>query len=208
MRRPEEERELLKLTRRYVTTDRRYLKLGGALLGMSGRERAKFMRKLGKAAHEIAPRELGLLLDRGWRESGTAAWLIAVAGRTEFRERLGELLLASKWPYAGQAYCVALATFGTSSDADLLVAYLDRYLPCPDLDYDQTAALGALLLLDAKVGTDHAARFLAPDGLWQQWTGGPPGKDRDDPDEYREFMGLLCAFADETAKHGRARARS
>ncbi|MEU6905469.1 DUF6000 family protein [Streptomyces coeruleorubidus] len=75
---------------------------------MSGRERVEFMRKLSEAAHEIAPRELGLLLDRGWRESGTATWLIAVAGRTEFRERLGELLLAGKWPYAGQAYCVAL----------------------------------------------------------------------------------------------------
>ncbi|WP_428837172.1 DUF6000 family protein [Streptomyces coeruleofuscus] len=33
--------------------------------------------------------------------------LIAVAGRIEFRERLGEPLLASNWPYAGQAYCVA-----------------------------------------------------------------------------------------------------
>ncbi len=200
MRRTDEERELLKLIRRYVTPDRRYLKLGGALLYMSGRDRAKFTRKLGKAASEIGPRELGMLLDRGWRESLTAAWFIAVAGRTEFRERLGELLLASKGPYAGQAYCVALATFGTSADAELLVAYLDRYLPRLDLYYDQTAALGALLLLDAKAGTDHAARFLAPDGLWQQWIDGPPSKDRDDPDEYREFIGMLCAFAEESAK--------
>ncbi len=207
MRLTAEEFELLKLTRRYVTTDRRYLKLGGFLLGMSGRDRAKFMRKLGKAAYRIAPRELDLLLDRGWRESGTAAWLIAVAGRTEFRERLGELLLASKWPYAGQAYCIALASFGTSADADLLVAYLDRYLPRPDLVYDQTDALGALLLLDAKAGTDHAARFLAPDGLWQQWTAQSPRKDPADPDEYREFIELLCAFADESAQHRPIRRR-
>ncbi|WP_443033043.1 DUF6000 family protein [Streptomyces sp. DH10] len=32
-------------------------------------------------------------LDRGRRESGTAAWLLAVACRTEFRERLGEVFL-------------------------------------------------------------------------------------------------------------------
>ncbi|NEA64540.1 DUF6000 family protein [Streptomyces sp. SID12488] len=201
MRCTREEYEIFKLTRRYVTRDRRYLKLGGALLGMSGRDRAKFIRKLGKAAGEISPRELGVLLDRGWRERGTAAWLIAVAGRTEFRERLGELLLASAGPFAGQDYCVALATFGTSADADLLVAYLDRYLPRLDLYYDQTAALGALLLLDAKLRTDNAARFLVPGGLWQQWIDGPPSKERDDPDEYREFIGMLCAFTDEAAKH-------
>ncbi|WP_405822164.1 DUF6000 family protein [Streptomyces sp. NBC_01390] len=204
MRWTREEYEMLKLTRRYVTRDRRYLKLGGALLGMGGRDRAKFMRTLGKAAGEISPRELGVLLDRGWRERGTAAWLIAVAGRTEFRERLGELLLASAGPFAGQDYCVALATFGTSADADLLVAYLDRYLPRLDLYYDQTAALGALLLLDAKLGTDRTARFLVPGGLWQQWIDGPASKARDhpeDPDEYRESIGMLCAFADEAAKH-------
>ncbi|MFE0730563.1 DUF6000 family protein [Streptomyces antibioticus] len=201
MRHTDEEDERLRLIRRYVTPDRRYLKVGGVLLGMSGRDRARFMKKLGKAAGEISPRELGTLLDGGWRERKTAAWLIAVAGRTEFRERLGELLLASEGPYAGQAYCVALATFGTSADADLLVAYLDRYLPRPDLYYDQTAALGALLLLDAKVGTDRTARFLAPGGLWQQWIDGPPSKERDDPDTYREFIGMLSAFADEAAKH-------
>ncbi|MGW1210450.1 DUF6000 family protein [Streptomyces sp. NPDC002499] len=201
MRQTAEEAELFRLTRRYVTPGRRYLKLGGALLFLSRRDRAKFTRKLGKDAGKITPRELRLLLDWGWRESKTAAWLIAVAGRTEFRERLGEVLLASKGPYAGQAYCVALATFGTAADADLLVAYLDHYLRRPDLDYDQTDALGALLLLDAKLGTDHAARFLAPDGLWQQWITGPPAKDLDYPAEYREFIGQLCVFADESAKH-------
>lgn len=201
MRRPNEEEEPLKLIRRYVTPDRRYLKLGGSLLGMSGRDRTKFLRKLGQAAGEISPRELDTLLDRGWRERKTAAWLVAVAGRSEFRDRLGELLLASEGPYAGQAYCVALAVFGTRADADLLVAYLDRYLRRPDLYYDQTAALGALLLLDAKLGADHAARFLAPDGLWQHWIDGPPSKDREAPDSYGEFIGELCAFADEAAEH-------
>ncbi|WP_344390074.1 DUF6000 family protein [Streptomyces vastus] len=53
MRRTDDEHELLKLIRRYVRTDRRYLKLGGALLGMSGRGRTRFLRKLGKAANEI-----------------------------------------------------------------------------------------------------------------------------------------------------------
>ncbi|MFD8418915.1 DUF6000 family protein [Streptomyces sp. NPDC059466] len=201
MRRADEEEESLKLIRRYVTPDRRYLKLGGSLLGMSGRDRTNFLRKLGRAAGEISPRELDTLLDGGWRERKTAAWLVAVAGRSAFRDRLGEFLLASEGPYAGQAYCVALAIFGTRADADFLVAYLDRYLRHPDLCYDQTAALGALLLLDAKLGADNTARFLAPHGLWQQWIDGPPSKDREAPGSYRQFIGDLCAFADEAAEH-------
>lgn len=201
MRPTDEEAELLELIRRYVTPDHRYRKLGGALLGMGARDRAEFTVRLGKAAGEIGSPELNMLLSGGWRECRTAAWLVAVAGRTEFRERLGELLLASAGPYAGQAYCVALATFGTAADADLLVAYLDHYLPRPDLYYDQTAALGALLLLDTKAGTGHAARFLAPDGLWQRWIEGPPIKDRDAPGVYREFIGDLCAFAEASATH-------
>ncbi|MFD5448749.1 DUF6000 family protein [Streptomyces sp. NPDC003470] len=187
--------------RRYVTPGRRYLKLGGSLFGMGERERARFARQLGEAADEIGDQELDLLFDGGWRERKTAAWLVAVAGRTGFRERLGVLLLASEGPYAGQAYCVALAAFGTPADADLLVAYLDRYLRRPDLHYDQTAALGALMLLDAGLGADRAAPFLAPGGLWHRWLAGPPGKDPGTPDDFRDFIGRLRAFAAESAAH-------
>ncbi|MGY1455585.1 DUF6000 family protein [Streptomyces sp. SS8] len=49
--------------------------------------------------------ELTTPLACGWRERRTTAWLIAVSRRTGFRERPGELLLASKtcwwaWPAA------------------------------------------------------------------------------------------------------------
>ncbi|WP_308190575.1 DUF6000 family protein [Streptomyces sp. HPF1205] len=162
-----DEAEQLQVIRRYVTAGRRYLKLGGGLLARDGRERSRFARNLGEDAGRITPRELDILLDGGWRERKTAAWLIAVAGRSGFRDRLGELLLASEGPYAGMAYCVALATFGTSADAGLLAAYLDRYLARFDLDYDQGPAIGALLLIDARLSADNAARFLTPGGPWQ-----------------------------------------
>ncbi|MFH8616215.1 DUF6000 family protein [Streptomyces sp. NPDC017979] len=206
MRRTWDDPELLALIRRYVTPGRRYLKLGGSLLRMSRRERAEFTKKLGRAAGDITSSELTILLEAGWRERKTAAWLVAVAHKDEFRERLGELLLASEGPYAGQAYCVALATFGTPADADLLVAYLDRYLRRPDLYYDQIVAIGALLHLDTELGTDHASRFLAPDGLWRQWIEGPPSKEHlDDPDDYDEFIGDLCVLVDESSRHCAAR---
>lgn len=203
MRRDHEDPELLGLVRRYVTPDRRYLKLGGSLLRMTEDQRSTFTQKLGEAAGEITTRELRVLLEGGgWRERKTAAWLIAVAGRTDFRERLGELLLASEGPYAGQAYCVALVTFGTTADAELLAAYLERYLRRPDLYYDQTRAIGALLLLDTKLGARQAVRFLAPGGLWQQWIDGPPSKNFDTtPDNYRAFIGQLCDFVKASARH-------
>ncbi|MQS16116.1 hypothetical protein F7Q99_28735 [Streptomyces kaniharaensis] len=208
MRYAHEDAELADLIRRYVTPDRRYLRLGGSLLRVTGSERTKVARELGEAAGKITPRELTILLEGGWRERKPAAWLIAVARRTEFREHLGELLLDSEVCYAGIAYCVALATFGTPADAGLLTAYLDRYLRRPDLYYDQTAAMGALLNLDTKLGADRAARFLAPDGLWHQWIDGPPRKEyHGTPESSRKIISQFCDFADESSEHCTAKER-
>ncbi|WP_392958833.1 DUF6000 family protein [Streptomyces sp. LN245] len=191
--------ELMGLIRRFVTPGRRYLRLGGSSLRLSGPERELFVRELVQAAREITPAELGILFEGGWRERKTASWLVVVAGRAEFRSRIGELLLASGEPYAGAAYCVTLATFGDSADADLVCRYLDRYLLRPDLGYDQGLALGTLLHLDAALGTERASRYLATGGLWQQWTDATPGLVRE-PQEYRQFVDQLCSFADECAE--------
>ncbi|MFE3206428.1 DUF6000 family protein [Embleya sp. NPDC059237] len=191
----EDDPELVDVVRRYMGVDHHHLRLGGHLLRLDGPERAQFAQELAVVADEITPRELGVLLEAGWRERKNAAWLIAIAGRTEFRDRLGELLLASKMPFAGQGYCVALASFGTSADADLLTAYLDRYLQRPDLDYDQAFVLGALLHLDGSRATDRAARFIAPGGLWEQWN----GNHSYNSDDYRSIVERWCSLAAESS---------
>lgn len=191
--------ELMGLARRFVTPGRRYLRLGGNVLRLQGPERELFVRELVRAAREITPAELGILFEGGWRECKTASWLVAVAGRTEFRSRIGELLLAGGGPYAGAAYCVTLATFGESADADLLCSYLDRYLLRPDLAYDQNTALGTLLHLDAALGTERASHYLAAGGLWQQWSEATPRPARD-PQGFRQFVDQLCSFACECAE--------
>ncbi|MFC9266822.1 DUF6000 family protein [Streptomyces zhihengii] len=202
MRHAHEDPELHAVVRRFVTPGRRYLKLGGPLARMTEPERDTFVRELGEDAAAITPRELTLLLEGGWRERKTAAWFIAVARRREFRGLLGEMLLASEVGYAGTAYCVTLATFATTADADLLAAYLDHYLRRPDLYYDQPAALGALLHVDERLGTEQAARFTAPGGLWPQWIDGPPHKEHHTtPGNYRGAVGELCAFVDESAQY-------
>ncbi|MFE2011327.1 DUF6000 family protein [Streptomyces sp. NPDC059491] len=125
-----------------------------------------------------------MLFEGGRREHRTASWLVAVAGRTEFRSRIGELLLASGGPYGG-SYCITVATFGTSADADLVCSYLDRYLPQPDLVWDQTS--------------ERASRYLAAGGLWQQWTDATSNMVRD-PQDYRQVVDRLCSFACECAE--------
>ncbi|MFB7672843.1 DUF6000 family protein [Kitasatospora purpeofusca] len=198
MRYPHTDPELMDLVRRFVTPGRRYLRLGGSSLRLSGPERELFMRELAQAAAEITPAELGILFEGGWRERKTASWLVAVAGRTEFRSPIGELLLASGGHYSG-SYCITLATFGTSADADLICRYLDRYLPRPELIWDQTFALSTLLHLDAVLGAERASRYLAPGGLWQQWTDATSNPVRD-PQEYRQIVEQVCSFASECAE--------
>ncbi|MET8748018.1 DUF6000 family protein [Streptomyces sp. NPDC004728] len=190
--------ELRELGRRFVAPGRRYTRLGGSLLRLSGPERELFVRELVQAAGEITPAELGILFEGGWRECRTASWLVAVAGRAEFRGRIGELLLAGGGPYQG-AFCIALAAFGTNADADLVCRYLDRYLPQPDLVWDQTAVLSTLLHLDAVLGTERAAPYLAAGGLWQQWVDATPNVVRD-PQEYRQVVDQLCSFVSECAE--------
>ncbi|MCX4654922.1 DUF6000 family protein [Streptomyces microflavus] len=146
----------------------------------------------------ITDAELEALLGYEWRSRLTAAWLIGVGRRAPFRERIGGLLMASEFCFSSSAYCLALARFGTHADAEILTAYLDRYLPRTDLRYDQPAALGALLRLDAQLDTHHATRFTQPDGLWDQWVNAPThlhDHPAYTPAELRRWTDLQCDFA-------------
>jgi hypothetical protein len=158
----------------------------------------RFARHIVDDAATSTDAELEALLGYEWRSRLTAACLIGAGRRTAFRERLGDLLLASEFCYSGRGYCFALARFGTHADAEILTAYLDHYLPRTDLRYDQPAALGALLRLDTRLGTHHADRFTEPDGLWDRWVRALAHL-CDDPaytaEEQRRSTDLYCDFA-------------
>lgn len=191
--------ELTAAVRRFVvgtTPPGRYLELlHGNVMRLRGADRARFMHALGGDARHITDGELGMLLDSEWRARLTAAWLIGLDRRTHFRGRLGEALLDSQHVYAGQGYCLALARFETTADADLLCAYLNRYLPRADCDYDQDWAIGALLHLDERLTENRAARFLAPGGPWQH-----SAMSKRDPAEQHRMVSRLCAFASECTR--------
>ncbi|MEU4170780.1 DUF6000 family protein [Streptomyces sp. NPDC026665] len=189
---------------RYVTrkdSDRpRYMDLASTRVLRPGWPHAEHhARQVIEDAAAITDAELNALLGYEWRSRLTAAWLIGVARRTSFRERIGDLLLESEVCYAGTAYCFALARFGTPADAEIISAYLERYLPRTDLYYNQPSALGALLRLDAHLGTHHVTRFIEPDGLWDQWVQvrvRPEDRSPYAPAEQRRWTDLKCDFAD------------
>jgi len=190
--------ELTAAIHQYVTPGGRYLKLlHGNFVTMDKAERTPFLRQLSRSARQASDHGLATLLDSEWRSRLTASWLIGLGRREQFRDRIGELLLASELTYAGQGYCVALACFATVADAELLAAYLDTYLPQLDKRYDQDWALGALLHVDQQLGTKHAARFLGGDGPWQRWNRTPKT-----PAELHEWIDQLCSVADECMRTG------
>ncbi|SNS75869.1 DUF6000 family protein [Actinomadura mexicana] len=196
--------ESLALVRRYVvwgsgrSGTRRYMRLLGVNPLREDRpDREAFNAALAEDARQIADDDLSLLLELEWRARLTAAWLIGLDRRTWFRRRLGDLLLDSELVHAGKSYCFALARFGESKDADILVAYLDRYLPRADCHYDQLWAIGALLHLDDRFGSGHAERFLAPDGLWHR-----SAFAQIEPDMGKRAIKALCDFADQIMQTG------
>ncbi|MFF6786294.1 DUF6000 family protein [Streptomyces sp. NPDC012510] len=177
----------------------RYGELGnGRFLRFEGATRRRFLHPMLADAASITDADLNSLLSYGWRPRLTAAWLIGVSRRTSYRERIGELLLDSEVAFAGGGYCFALARFGAHEDAAILTAYLHRYLPRTDLRYDQPVALGALLRLDSRLGTAHAAPFTASGGLYHRWVEAVVHEtDRAAyaPDRERETMDQFCDFA-------------
>jgi hypothetical protein len=192
--------EIQALYRRYCLPARRYLKLGGAVLHMPPEEYEPFVHALAADAKAVTDVELTILFEGSWRERRTAAWLAAVSRRDHFRARLGALLLESEVCCAGRAYCAALASFGTAGDADLLAAYLDRYLRRPDLVYDQPTAMGALAYTDSVSHSDRAGRFLQEGGLWQQWFQDAPHMRGDGGiSTFLSGIRLTCAVIDECA---------
>jgi Family of unknown function (DUF6000) len=187
------------LIMRATLAEHRKLLHGNFQLMLPPPERATFLQRLVEDAEKITDDELGGLLDGDWRSRITAAWLAGANRRGQFRERVGELLLASQLVFAGQGYCFALARFGTTADAEILTAYLTRYLPQLSLSYDQAWAMGALQYLDARLDTYYAAEFTWPGGLWEQWA----TPDRAGLLGSKERFGTLCALVEEAVRASR-----
>lgn len=72
---------------RYVAGEQRYLELlGGGFLDFEEEERASFVASLQADSLQASHQEIGALFGYEWRARLTAAWLVGVAKRVEWRE--------------------------------------------------------------------------------------------------------------------------
>lgn len=117
--------------------------------------------------HQITPDVVErLLTEFNWRPRLTGAFFAALKRYTSFEDHLGRLLLRSDLCFAGKYYCVALAEFNTPQGLTYLKKYLEYYLTRPELDYDQSDAMGALAYLDTINHTKQFNTFLP---LWNSY---------------------------------------
>jgi hypothetical protein len=120
--------EVAEVARRYVMPGHRYMYLvAGNLRGLAEPALREFGQRLAQDAREVTDDELRLLFKGWWRERLTGAWLAGMDYRVQLRPLIADLLLADELVSAGQGYCFALARFGSAEDAEILVAYLERY---------------------------------------------------------------------------------
>lgn len=150
-----------------------YLKiLGGNYASgvIAGQEREMFNVNVRSALKSITPDIASRLIGDSWREAITGSWFAGLKPLVECREQIGEMLLASKFCYAGQGHAFAMACFADDASIDYLKQYLDTYLRRVDCYYDQNWAMPALMWIDQQRATSHSEEFLAPGGLWEHFT--------------------------------------
>lgn len=172
--------------------------LHGGFTGLQGIERKRFVSELNEACSLIKDSVIEkLLLSNNWRERIMGGWYAGLKLRDQFGPQIGELLVESDRVYAGQGYCFALGRFADETSVDYLVRYLDKYLVQLECFYDQDWAIAALMWVDERRGTNHSARYLAPNGLWESFVKNKPQWSLDySLSQYASIMGFCAEHFD------------
>lgn len=130
----------------------------------------EFAEKVKVALKNVTPKIVETLFSGPcWRGRITAAWFCGMKNWKQYQDKMGDDLIESRYGFAGQGYSFALARFCDEKSAAYLVRYLDLYLAQIDHFPDHGWVIGALLWIDEKQRTDHAARFIVPGGPWDQF---------------------------------------
>ena len=117
-----------------------------------------------------------LLGDFNWRTRIVGAYFASIMKFKDVENIIGIHLLKSQVCYAGNGYCLALASFNTKSGNEYLKKYLDYYLTRKDLHYDQRGAMLALKWTDQINGTNEMENYS---NLFQDWISDKYAQDLD-----------------------------
>lgn len=135
-----------------------------------------------------------LLMDEfGWRGRLTAGVFCGLARKKQWFERVGEELVRSRGPYSGPGLVFAMIRYGPDS-LPYLRAYLEKWLPRTDCEYDQYWVMAALILLDEENGTGFSSEFLCQGGRWAKFEA--IRKDPDGLEEHLETLRDACVSAE------------
>ncbi len=134
------------------------------------RERDEFVREAKDAWKFINEAVIDWLLDaRDWRPRICGAWFCGILKWRKYTARMGELLVARRYGFAGQAYCFAMASFADEASAANLCNYLDMYLGQPEKKCDPEAwAMPALMFIDRQTGSSRAEAYTKSGGPWER----------------------------------------
>jgi Family of unknown function (DUF6000) len=168
-----------------------YLKVlhGNVVSPKSAGERDAVLRQMRAVAGTVSLDDAVYLWARGWRASLMASWWAAVWRWPEAVDQVGRFLIPSRNCFEGQAHCLVLAQVNSGRSREVLIRYLDEYLPRVDLDYDQPWALAALTLACRRAGQSVPDRFQA---AWYQWSSNPYR--RHGLGEYVDIVGRMMAL--------------
>lgn len=151
-----------------------------------------FAADLCAATKGIEARELDRWLNGGaWREMLPAAWIIGLRGNRDCLPKLRALLLASGTIFAGQALCFALARLEDADAGDALTSYLEEDVRVCEREW----AIGALVWLDSRLGTQRAEPFLHEAGRRLTATGRVIGQRH--PNRGIDTMARVMSFVDD-----------
>jgi hypothetical protein len=110
-----------------------------------------------------------LLGDFNWRTRIVGAYFASIMEFKTVEDIIGIHLLKSQVCYAGNGYCLTLATFNTQNGVEYLKKYLEYYLTKKDLIFDQSGVMLALKWTDKINGTNEMDNYL---NLYNEWTSG------------------------------------
>ncbi|MBC2600633.1 DUF6000 family protein [Puniceicoccus vermicola] len=130
-------------------------------------ENEAFIETSNRACSELSDKDIQELLGRGWREAIVASWIVALRKESSFIKKMRENLIPSRCCFSGEFHLIALARINSEESQQVIIDYLEKYLPVGSNCYDQKWAYGALHLINPSL-----ARKYDDDILWKQIEGG------------------------------------
>ncbi|MFE0461334.1 DUF6000 family protein [Kitasatospora sp. NPDC058965] len=183
------------LFEQYCLPGGRYKKLlSGSFMRLRPDLRTAFGIAMLRDVRGMTDETLATLFDGDWRECLTAAWLAGFGGRIFMRQAISARLAGRRERHVGKGLCFSLARFSAPGDAEVLVDYLTHSLSDLSCRSVQPWALGALMVIEERLGVESSGQFLGSSGKWEQWAGEDLAGGSD-PQYWKDEVLGWCRFA-------------